>query len=319
MTTPHPFRFGIMAEHVTTRDALISAAQRAETLGYATFLIRDHFIAEPFGDQFAPSTALVMAAAATTTLRVGTMVFDNDYRHPVLLAKEAATLDVLSGGRLELGIGAGWARDEYARAGMSYDAAGVRITRLEESLHILKGLFAGEPFTFSGAHYQIAGLQNFPVPTQRPSPPILIGGGRKRVLSLAGREANIVGVLTSSVASGTLSADPTERLAESVAEKIGWIRAAAGDRFPRIELSLVPSFVISDDREKAAAAFAHARGWDDISVAQALAMPSVFIGSFDEIAAEMTTRREQYGFSYYVVSDNEMELLVPVVAQLAGK
>ncbi|MBL8164495.1 MAG: TIGR03621 family F420-dependent LLM class oxidoreductase, partial [Anaerolineae bacterium] len=192
----HPFRFGVINEQMKPREDWLAHVRRAETLGYATFLLRDHFVPDFFGDQYAPIAALMAAAAVTQTLRVGTLVIDNDYRHPVILAKEAATLHLLSGGRFELGIGAGWLRSEYEQAGMPYDPAGVRISRLEESLHIIKGLWNSEPVTFSGQHYRIDNIDGFPKPEQHL--PILIGAGQKRMLTLAGREADIVGILTTS-------------------------------------------------------------------------------------------------------------------------
>src|SRR5215207_2226782 len=210
------FRFGVIAETVRTAEQLTGTARRAEALGYDTFLLRDHFVAEPFGVQLAPLVALATAAVATRTLRLGTLVLDNDYRHPVMLAKEAATLDLLSGGRLELGLGAGWLQSEYDQAGMAYDPPGVRIQRLSEAITVLKGLFAEPPFTFAGDHYAITNLNGFPKPAQRPHPPILIGAGHKRMLMLAGREANTVGILTTSVATGRVVDDPLARMAERV-------------------------------------------------------------------------------------------------------
>src|SRR6266705_2544734 len=182
------FRFGVIGEDIGTCEGLVGEARRAEALGYSTLLLlRDHFVSEPFGEQFAPMVALLAAAAATNSLRVGSLVLDNDYRHPVMLAKEAATLDVLSGGRFELGIGAGWLRDEYEQAGMVFDAAGTRVSRLKEALHVMKGLFADQPVTFSGSYYKLTDLTSFPKPAQRPHPPILIGAGSKRMLEMAGR------------------------------------------------------------------------------------------------------------------------------------
>ncbi len=311
-----PFRFGVIAERFSDREALVRTAQAAESAGYATYLMRDHFAAEPFGPQLAPLVTLATVAAVTETLRVGTLVFDNDYRHPAVLAKEVATLDLLSGGRFEFGIGAGWLRAEYEAAGMPYDAPGVRISRLQEAVRVYKQLFAGGRATFAGAHYDVRELECYPLPAQRPHPPLLIGGGGKRILSFAAREADIVGVLTSSVASGTISFDPAERLAETVAEKIGWIRDAAGDRFDALELSLIPSVVIADDRERAATDYARERGWESIAAARVLDMPAVLIGTVDEIVAALHERRERYGFSYFVVADADMEAFAPVVARL---
>jgi probable F420-dependent oxidoreductase len=246
------------------------------------------------------------------------MVIDNDFRHPVMLAKEAATLDLLSGGRLELGIGAGWLRAEYEQAGIAFDRAGVRIDRLEESLAILKGFFRGEPFSYDGTHYTIANLTGFPLPVQRPHPPILIGGGKRRVLTLAGREADIVGILTTSVASGTVEDDPSERLAASVKQKIDWVRAGAGERFPDIELSLIPTLIMTDDRRARAEQLIHERGWYGISIDDVLEMPSMLIGTHDEIVEGLLARRRRFGFTYYVVSDAQMGVFAPVVAALAG-
>jgi probable F420-dependent oxidoreductase len=174
--------------------------------------------------------ALLAAAAATSSLRVGTLVLDNDYRHPVLLAKEAATLDVLSGGRLELGLGAGWLRDEYERAGLPFDPAGVRVDRLQEAIVILKLLLSGRAATFQGDHYSVADLTTFPVPVQRPHPPILVGAGSRRMLGIAGRHADIVNILPKALPNGTISEDLSERSAATVARKIEWVREAAGER-----------------------------------------------------------------------------------------
>jgi probable F420-dependent oxidoreductase len=314
----HPFRFGVINEHPLPPDAWLAHVRRAEALGYATFLIRDHFVPDFFGDQYAPFAALMAAACATTTLRVGTIVIDNDYRHPVLLAKEAATLDLLSGGRFELGLGAGWLQKEYEQAGMAYDPPGVRIGRLAESIAVLKGLFADGPVTFRGEHYNIADLHGFPKPAQRPHPPLLIGGGNRRILRLAGREANSVGILTTSVATGTVVDATDERLPAAVERKIAWVREGAGERFPQIELSLIATVILTDDRRGRAERLIAKRGWSGVAVEDALAMPSLLIGTVDEIAADLVARRERYGFSYYIVADGDMENFAPLVARLAG-
>jgi probable F420-dependent oxidoreductase len=292
--------------------------RRIEELGFSTFLMRDHFVPDFFGDQPAPFVALANAAATTSRLRLGTMVLAVDYRHPVMLAKEAATLDLLSGGRLELGLGAGWLRREYDGAGIPFGSAGVRIERLEETVHILGGLFGPAPFSFVGKHYAVTDLDGYPKPAQRPRPPILIGGGRRRVLTLAGRAADIVGILTTSVATGTVVEDPVERLAASVEEKLAWVREGAGPRFSDIELSLIPTLVLEKDRERAAANLIAARGWDGVTPGDVLAMPSVFIGSVDDIAEQMEERRVRYGFSYYVVSDRQLDRAAPLVTRLVG-
>jgi probable F420-dependent oxidoreductase len=312
------FRFGVINEQMKPPAEWIAHVRRVEELGYSTFLLRDHFVPDFFGDQYAPVAALMMAASVTTRLRVGTLVFDNDYRHPVILAKEAATLDQLSGGRFELGIGAGWLKSEYEQAGMEYDTNSVRVSRLEEGLQIIKGLFGEAPFSFEGEHYRISGIKGCPVPAQRPHPPILIGAGKKRMLTLAGREADIVGILTTSVATGTVLDDPTERLAETVMQKIAWIREGAGARFDRIELSLIPSLMMTENRRAAAESLIEEEGWTGITPDHVLDMPSKLIGTLDEIAEMMVKRREQYGISYYVFADAMMESAAPLVAKLAG-
>lgn len=318
MTKQRPFRFGVLNEQMQSREAWVAKARKAEDLGYATFLIRDHFIPDPYGDQFAPVAALMTAANVTRTLRVGSLVFDNDYRHPVILAKEAATLDLLSDGRFELGIGAGWLGSEYQQAGMPFDAPGVRVARLEEALRVLKGLFGQQPLTFSGRYYTVTDLNGYPKPVQQPHPPILIGAGSRCMLALAAREATSVGILPKALPNGTISEDPTERSAATIAQKVEWIRQAAGERFHELELSMVISVLISTERRQAAEQFARGRGWSGIPTEQVLAMPSVFIGSVDQIAEELRLRRERYGFSYLVVSDASMEAFRPVVARLAG-
>jgi probable F420-dependent oxidoreductase len=317
--TAKPFRFGVFGETARSREALLDTARRAEESGYATYLIRDHFIEEPFGHQLAPLTALATVAAVTNTLRVGTLVLSNDYRHPVILAKEIATLDVLSGGRVELGLGAGFSQAEYNQAGLPFDPPAVRVDRFEEGIHVLKGLFTDGPLTFAGKHYSVTHLDSFPKPLQRPHPPILIGASGRRMLSIAAREADIIGIQTTSTANGVLSNDPSVRLATAVAQKVELVRQMAGDRFDKIELSMVVTVVISERRQQAAEQLARERGWGGVSVEKVLEMPSLFIGSMAQIVEEMQARREQYGFSYYVLFDHAIDEVAPIVARLAGK
>jgi probable F420-dependent oxidoreductase len=314
-----PFRFGVIAETFESAEQWTSLARRVETLGYDTLLVRDHFVLDVFGHQFAPFPALMAAAMATTTLRLGTLVVSNDVRHPVLLAKEAATLDLLSGGRLELGIGAGWQRVEYERAGMPFDRNGMRIDRLEEALAILDQCFAGGPVSYSGAHYRIDGVEPWPLPAPRPRPPLLIGAGAPRMLALAGRHADIVSILTTSVASGALVDDPALRRSRILDERIGYIRAGAGSRFDRIELSLIPEILLTDDRVGTAEALIERRRWPGISVEDVWDMPAVCIGTVDEVCAQLVERRGRFGLSYFVVSDARLEDVAPVVGRLRGR
>src|SRR5262249_2980073 len=276
-------------------------------------------IEDPFGHQLAPLATLATVAAVTRRLRIGSLVLANDYRHPVILAKEVATLDVLSNGRVELGLGAGFSQSEYEQAGLRFDPPGVRVDRLEESLRVVKGLFADGPLTFAGTHYSVTGLDGFPKPVQRPHPPILIGAAGPRMLAIAGREADIVGFHTVATARGVMSEDPASRRAPAVAERGDRVRRAAGDRSDRIELGMVVTVIVAEPRPPAAERLARDRGWSGVSADQVLEMPSVFIGSPDRIAEEMQARRERFGFSYYVVLDRSIEAVAPIVARLTGR
>jgi len=318
MTKPRPFRFGLLGESVRSAAHLVDTSRRAEAAGYATFLMRDHFIEEPFGHQLAPLAALATAATVTKTLRVGSLVICNDYRHPAIVAKETATLDLLSGGRFELGLGAGFSKAEYEAAGLPFDTPGVRVDRLAEALQVVKGLFAAGPFTFSGHFYTVTKLDLFPKPVQRPHPPILVGAGGKRMLSIAAREADIIGIQTAALGTGRRVPDPSGLLPEAIAEKIAWIRQEAGSRFDGIELSIVSTFVIAANRREAAERLARERQWEGVSADRVLEMPSIFIGSVDQIVKELGSRRERYGISYYVVGDRSLEAVAPIVAKLAG-
>lgn len=314
MPTTRPFRFGAQVSNAPTGADWMALARKVEELGYSTLSIPDHF-----DDQLAIMPALTAAAMATTTLRVGSLVFDNDYKHPLVLAKECATLDLLSGGRLELGLGAGWMRTDYEQSGMAYDAPGVRIARMVEGLAVIRGLFSGEPFSYSGNHYTITDHVGTPRPVQRPHPPIMIGGGGRKILSIAAREADIisvnfdlrVGAVTPEVApSGT---------AEATAEKIEWIRTAAesaGRRFEEIELAATVFFAIqTDDRQATAEAVAGGFG---ITAEQALAIPHVLVGTVDQMVEDLERRREEFGFSYVAFGGGSWEAMAPVVARLAG-
>ncbi|WP_376794402.1 TIGR03621 family F420-dependent LLM class oxidoreductase [Thermogemmatispora sp.] len=313
-----PLRFGVLS-HNTTPDfaALLAQAQRAEQLGYSTFLLPDHI-----GDQFATTLALASIAAATTRLRVGSYVFANDFRHPVMLAREVATLDVLSGGRFELGLGAGWMASEYQQCGIPFASPAVRIERLSESLQIIKALLAGERLSFSGQHYRIEGLALALPPQQRPYPPILIGGSGKRLLSLAAREASIVGfsprTQTISVAGHmNQSLDLEDALAPALAEKVLWVRQAAGPRFASLELNLIVlEVILTSERQQALAEVASRYHLAQEQVANT---PYFLIGSPEEICTQLQHYRQQYHISYWVVWEEYMEALAPVVAMLSGQ
>jgi probable F420-dependent oxidoreductase len=308
------FRFGVVGESIRSGAGLTRTARRAEDLGYDVLVLRDHFVTEPFGDQLAPMVALASAAAATSTLRLGTMVLANDYRHPVMLAKEAATLDHLSGGRFELGVGAGWLRDEYEAAGMPFDAAGARVGRLAESLEILRSLLDGRKTTFAGDHYRIDGLTTFPPPAARP--PLVVGAGSGRMLGIAGRHADTVGILPRALPEGTISEEVTERLPDTIARKVDLVRAAAGDRDVELSMMVTPTF--GPDPRRAAARVAVLRGWGTSAADLVLDMPSQFLGPPEHIAEQMLARRDRYGFTYYQVSDEVMDEFAAVIPLLTG-
>lgn len=306
------FRFGIQLSQPLAGRTWAESARLVEELGYSTLFVPDHF-----GDQLAPIAALSVAAEATTTLKVGALVFDNDYRHPVILATEMATLDLLSSGRVELGLGAGWMATDYEQSGMPYDPPKVRVDRFEEGLAVIKGLFGDEPLTFSGDHYTITGLDGRPKPHSAGGPPILIGGGGRRVLSIAAREADIVGV-NPNLKAGEIGPDAiADAMAGPTDQKVAWVREAAGDRFDDLELNVL-SFVstITDDSAGFAEAVAGMFGADGQEVLEA---PTVVAGSVPELSERLEARRERWGFSYYVFQADAAEGMAPLVAELAGR
>jgi probable F420-dependent oxidoreductase len=314
-----PFRFSIQASappggftgSAADGDRWRELARQVEGLGYDSLTIADHL-----DEQFAVTPALVSVAEATTTLKVGTLVWCNDYRHPVVLAKEAATIDILSGGRLEFGLGAGWMTTDYEQAGIDLDRPGVRIDRLAESLEIIKGLFADGPVTFAGNHYNVTAHEGTPKPLQKPGPPILLGGGGKRMLTLAAQQADIIGINVSLAAGKIDETAGPNATGEATEEKIRWIAEAAGDRYDDLELQTrVHLAVVTDDREAFAEMVAPALG---LTGAQALESPHALAGTVDQLCETIIERRERYGLSYVTVGADAVESFAPVVARLAG-
>lgn len=313
MSKARPFRFGLVTESASSREQWFTLARKAEELGYATFLLADHYV-----NEFPPIAALMAAADATRTIHVGTFVFDNDFRHPALLAKEIATLDLLSGGRFELGIGAGWHRPEYDMVGLPFEKAGVRIERLEEALRIIKAFFTEESVTFAGKHYTMTGLQAFPKPLQRPYPPIFMGGGGKKLLSLAAREADIIGLHLKVNDDGTV--DASERTEAAIARKVEWVRQAAGERFANLELNLlIGRVVFAENQQQAVEEFMRTSDRPGVTPEQLLASPYLLFGSVEQIVERLQRYREQFGISYFVVDSEYLESFAPVVAHLAGQ
>jgi probable F420-dependent oxidoreductase len=287
-------------------------ARQIESMGYSAFYLPDHF-----DEQLSPIAALMAAADATTTVRIGSLVFDNDYRHPVVLAKEAATLDLLSDGRLDLGLGAGWLKVDYEQSGIQYDSPGTRIERLQEGLQIIKGIFAGGKFSFTGKHYSVNDIEGYPLPVQKPHPPIMLGGGGRRMLSLAARQADIVHI-NYNLAEGRVNAEVvgTGRAA-ATDEKLAWIKHAAGDRFEQIELAATMFFTaVTDDRHEIAGKIAPRLRLDPDEIP---GMPHFLIGTIDQLADDLMARRERFGISFIVFQGENAEELAPLVARLAGK
>lgn len=305
------FRFGVQISTATSADEWATLARRAEELGYSSVFIPDHF-----GEQLSPGPALMAAADATTDLRIGTLVYANDYKHPVVLAKEVATLDLLSGGRFEFGLGAGWMNTDYEQSGIVHDRAGIRIDRLAEALTVCRGLFGPDPVTFDGEHYQLSEMVGMPKPVQSPHPPFLIGGGGKRVLTLAAREADIVGI-NPKIASGAVDTETAQNGApELTDQKIQWVKDAAGERYGDLELNmLVFAVVVTDDKQGVAEMMAPMFGLDPSLV---LDYPLAWIGTEDEIVETIEARRDRWDVSYLVVQADAMETAAPIVARLAG-
>jgi probable F420-dependent oxidoreductase len=306
-----PFRFGVSARETDSAADWIERARRAEQLGYSTFLVADHLVSMP-----SPFTALAVAAVATSHIKVGTFVLNNDFRHPVIVAREAATLDMLSGGRFELGLGAGHMRSEYEEIGLPYDAAAVRVERLEEAVRIIKALLAGEEVTFEGAHYRVTRHRGWPPASQQPRLPILIGGHGRRLLSLAAREADIVGLTGFTARVGGTRPDPTGFFQAGLEERLSLVQSEAGRRFQELELNvLVQRVVVTEDRERVVRELVERR--PEVPAKELLRTPFMLFGTHDELIEQILGFRRQYGLSYFAVFDAYMEALAPVVARLA--
>ncbi|MGB3736812.1 MAG: TIGR03621 family F420-dependent LLM class oxidoreductase [Ilumatobacter sp.] len=308
-----PFRFGVQLQKSGSGTEWVEQARRVEAHGYAVATMPDHF-----DEQFAPVPALQAVLSATTTLRASALVFDNDYKHPLVLAKELATMDVLSGGRVEVGLGAGWMIADYEQAGMTYDRAGVRIDRFVEGLAVIKGVMGAEPFSFDGEHYTIRGHDGFPKPVQRPHPPVIIGGGGPRVLGIAAREADIVGV-NGTLHAGVIGPEAISTMTrDAVIDKVAIVADAAREagRLDHIEMNVRTFFVsVTDDREAQISAMAGMIGVEEQMIAES---PFALIGDVDQICDTLVARREEFGFSYVIVGAGEVDDFAPVVARLAG-
>ena len=292
------FRFGVMARG----REVVNLARKAEDLGYSCLSIPDHF-----GNQAAPMPALAAAAVATSTLRLAPLVLCNDFKHPGVLAKEAATLDVISGGRLELGLGAGWMKSDYTESGLVMDSAGVRIERLAEALQVIRSLWGEGRCRFSGRHYQVD-MEGFPKPAQA-SIPVFVGGGGRKMLTLAGQEADIVAI-NLDLRSGDYKDLAPNFAAEACDQKLAWVRASGR----QVELNiLVGSLAVRTDVEAALGGFAHEM---ETPVEILRDSPHVLAGSVAELVDLLQARRERWGFNYITIREDVMEAFAPVVAQL---
>ena len=306
-----PFRFGVQCSVTPSMATWRDLARKSESLGYSCLFIPDHF-----GNQFGPLVALTVAAEATSTMRVGSLVFDNDYRHPVVLAKEIATLDLASEGRLEFGIGAGWMKSDYDESGMAYDEAAVRVERMVEGLEIMRRLWASEKVSYEGKHYTITEAQGLPRPFSSPHPPIVIGGGSKRILTIAGREADIVGV-NPDLRAGYVGREVTAGVVtEKWDERVSWVRDGAGDRFDSLDLQILTvSVMVVPNREETIAQAAPLFGLPAEVLSE---IPLAVVGTVDERCDQLVARRERWGLNYVVVHEGELEAFAPVVERLRG-
>jgi probable F420-dependent oxidoreductase len=302
------FRFGVLVSRASSSAEWREVARKAEGLGYATLLVADHF-----GPQLAPMPALVTAASATQTLRVGTFVLDNDFRHPAATAKEASTVDLLTEGRLELGIGAGWNPVDYAKTGLIFEPAGIRVAKLEEALKVIERFFEGGTVTFEGRYYQVKDLDSEPRPVQQPGPPILIGAAGKRMLTLAARHANILNFPDRPSIGVSTAGNPG--LGLSMDQQMAIVRAEAGERYANLELSAltIPRFV--DDVAGTVDALATRMHTTSEIVA---AMPGTLVGSRQAIVDKLLEVRERYDISYPVVPGAAMDAMAPIVGNLTG-
>lgn len=318
-----PFRFGLQSYAPASAADWRAQARRAEELGFDVFTVADHVIGpgpalQPTGhpvQTIAAIPAMAVAAEATTTIRIGSRVLCTDYRNPVMLIKELATLDFFSGGRLEIGLGAGWLENEYDAMGIPFDRAGVRLDRLEETIEVMRAAFADGVLDHAGSHVHAVGFEAVPKPVQHPGPPLMIGGGSPRVLGIAGREADIVS-LNFDNSSGRLGAEGVgSSTASLTAQKIDWIRSAAGERWSDIELEIAAYFTVITDDDSTIAKMAGMFGLAPDEFAE---HPHALIGTIDSAVDQLVERRDRYGISYVTFGASAMETVAPIVALLAG-
>lgn len=311
-SSPRPFRFGVQISRAQAHQPWRDKVRKAEAMGYDILTMPDHLT-----EQLAIGPALAIAAEITTSLRIGTLVWQNDLRHPALLAKEIATLDLLSDGRFEIGIGAGGSYPpDFTWSGIPFDPPKTRVDRLDESIRVLKLLLGDDPVTFAGTHYTITDYQAHPKPVQRPHPPLFIGGGGRRMLTLAGREADIIGLLPP-MRSNNGDFDLAGATAAGVAAQREIVRNAAGPRFSELELSiLVQKVVVTDNARQASENLSNE--WTPLTPEEILETPCLIVGTIAQIVARLRDHRDRLGLSYYVVFEHDMDAFAPVVERLTG-
>lgn len=304
-----PFRFALHSAVAPTMTAWRERARVAEDLGYAALYVEDHLVS-----QFGPLVAATVAAEATSTLHIGTLVLNNDLRNPVVLAQEIATLGLAAEGRVEFGLGAGWLRSDYEATGVAYDGPGIRVSRLAESLSIMKSLWNQGEANFEGEHYVARGARCDPRPNAAPK--VIVGGGSRRILSLAAEEADIVNVSRKMSSTATGSDLSSGTGAAHFDDCLGWIREAAGYRFDSLELQIAPFAVMVVGSSRIAARSAAMLGFREDG---ALDLPILLIGTEDELCERLLERRERWGFSNIVVPGESMESFAPIVDRLANQ
>jgi probable F420-dependent oxidoreductase len=310
-----PFRFLADAFDASSAKELGERARAAEDLGVTHFVLPDHLV-----PQLAPVPYLATVAALTEKLRISAFVHNNDLRHPAILAQELATLDVLSGGRLDVAIGAGWNEPEYRAIGLPFDPVRVRQARLAEAITVLKGCFGEGPFSFAGEHYTITDYDAYPKPVQQPHPPLFIGGGGRKTLELAARQADVVG-LAPRILAGQRG-DPSSITWAATEEKLAWVREAAGDRFDQLEFNVYPSqwpIVVTDDLRGEARKIIDRmkeRTGQELTEQEVIDSPHLFIGSVERFVEKFGELRERLGVNSFLVGS--LDELGPVVERLAG-
>jgi probable F420-dependent oxidoreductase len=312
MPRQRKFRFAVQHTHAASGEEWLAMARRAENAGVDVLSLPDHL-----GDQFAPLPALAAAAAVTRRIRFSMFVLNNDNRHPGMLAKEATTVDLISNGRLELGMGAGWTRDEYDALGMTFDRPGVRIARLAEAVTILRGVFTSESFSFSGEHYSVRNLAIRPRPAQKNGIPILMGGGGPKMLALAARQADIVSVAANNAQRPSMTSPLGGFALKDVAQQYAGVREAAGARFDDIEINCrVLAVAVAPDREAGAGQLSATL---NVPKEDLLDSPFALIGTLDDIESQLRHLRDQFGVSYFTISHRHSAPLLPLIERLTGR